>query len=1046
MTTAPAHDPFPRADLDHLEFIVGSSALRRGGELVRVHAVPSTLWNSGDLSLTGMVRDGREWCSVLVHFSGDAPGCLLVDSFCSCLSGRACAHVAALVLTASGVRDAPRAALDWERALAPVPLRRPGTVPLGISFTVGRGSLTARLVKPGRSGWIAGNLTWLGLAMARTELHEHPPAQLKAVRELYALHQAGADGYHGRFGYFRPEKDLDVSAFESRQLWPMLAAAVAQGVELVGCRWPAGTAEFGLDVSRTAGGLTVAASVIVDGTPVDPATVVFVGDEAHGVAYPLGAEVCFAAFAEPVPSHLKRLATSAQTLRIPSDAESRFVVEYLGALSRRATIVSSDGSFDVPEFGGPRLAARARYGDDHELTVDWEWSYRIGERELRAPIGGDVARFRDVDAEAQALAELELPDSVFAERAYGGIATMEFTTEALPVLDRRGVLIEIDGTPADYREVGDSVQIGLTTDQAEATDWFDLSVTITADGQPVPFAVLFTALSRGDTHLLLPNGAYFSLDKPDLHALRELIEEARAVDERTDGPIRLSRFQAGLWDEFAQLGVIEAQAREWDEQVRALLTLTSVESVNPPAGLRAELRNYQLDGFRWLAFLWQHRLGGILADDMGLGKTLQTLALIAHAQEYQPATPPPFLIVAPTSVVPNWAAECARFTPHLRVVVVNGSVSAASEVVAGADIVLTSYARFRIDFDGYAQQEWAALVLDEAQFVKNHQAKTHQCARKLAAPFKLAITGTPMENNIMELWSLLSITAPGLFPSAARFTEYYRRPIEKKGDAELLARLRRRVRPLLLRRTKELVAADLPAKVEQVLELDLHPAHRKLYETRLQRERAKILGLLDDMDRNRFTIFRSLTLLRQLSLHAALVADGSTTIPSVKIDTLADQLRGVLDGGHKALVFSQFTGFLGLVRARLDQLGIPYTYLDGHTRDRKHVVDDFRNGSAGVFLISLKAGGFGLNLTDADYVFLLDPWWNPAVEAQAVDRAHRIGQRRTVMVYRLIAKDTIEEKVMALKARKAQLVSSILDSDSMLAAALTAEDIRGLFE
>jgi SNF2 family DNA or RNA helicase len=370
---------------------------------------------------------------------------------------------------------------------------------------------------------------------------------------------------------------------------------------------------------------------------------------------------------------------------------------------------------------------------------------------------------------------------------------------------------------------------------------------------------------------------------------------------------------------------------------------------------------------------------------------------------------------------------------------------ALSEITAGADAVVTSYTLLRMDFAAYAEMAWSGLILDEAQFAKNHQSKIYQCARRLPAPFKIAITGTPMENNLMELWSLLSITAPGLFPNPTRFREYYARPIEKQGQAELLAQLRRRIKPLVRRRTKDQVASELPAKQEQVLEVDLHPQHRKLYQTHLQRERQKVLGLIDDINTNRFTILRSLTLLRQLSLHAGLVDDADRDMPCSKIDALLEQLRDVTDGGHRALVFSQFTGFLGLVRGQLDAAGIQYCYLDGKTRNRGTVLRRFKDGAAPVFLISLKAGGFGLNLTEADYCFLLDPWWNPATEAQAVDRTHRIGQTRNVMVYRLIASGTIEEKVMALKARKAELFSSVIDGGNVFGSTLDADDIRGLF-
>jgi SNF2 family DNA or RNA helicase len=503
-----------------------------------------------------------------------------------------------------------------------------------------------------------------------------------------------------------------------------------------------------------------------------------------------------------------------------------------------------------------------------------------------------------------------------------------------------------------------------------------------------------------------------------------------------------------LWAELAELGVVNQQAAAWRKQVTGLLSVHAIEPPLVPAALQARLRPYQVDGFGWLAFLWQHKMGGILADDMGLGKTLQSLALICHARRAEPDAAP-FLIVAPTSVVPNWHAEARRFTPGLNVVTITETMARRGqpldEVIAGADAVVTSYALLRLDFEAYSEPTWAGLILDEAQFAKNHQAKIYQCARRLPAPFKVAITGTPMENNLMELWSLLSITAPGLFPNPTKFRDFYATPIERRGDAELLSQLRRRIKPLIKRRTKEQVAADLPPKQEQVLEVQLSPKHRTIYQRHLQRERQKVLGLIDDMNANRFTILRSLTLLRQLSLHPGLVDSAHNGLPSSKLDLLVEQLDDVIGSGHRALVFSQFTGFLAKVRERLDAEGVPYCYLDGSTTRRAEVLDSFKTGPAPVFLISLKAGGFGLNLTEADYCFLLDPWWNPATEAQAVDRTHRIGQTRTVMVYRLIAADTIEQKVVALQARKAKLFASVLDDGNLFGSTLDADDIRELF-
>ncbi len=338
-------------------------------------------------------------------------------------------------------------------------------------------------------------------------------------------------------------------------------------------------------------------------------------------------------------------------------------------------------------------------------------------------------------------------------------------------------------------------------------------------------------------------------------------------------------------------------------------------------------------------------------------------------------------------------------------------------------------------------------MLDEAQFVKNHRSRTYQAARRLGAPFTLAITGTPLENSLMDLWSMLSLSSPGLFPRPEIFTERYRKPIESGTSPEQLAVLRRRVRPFMLRRTKAEVAPELPDKQEQVVHVELSPGHRRIYGQHLQRERQRVLGPLADLDHNRIAIFRALTLLRQLSLDPALVDPAyAGKAPSAKLDALLEQLREVIAEGHRALVFSSFTGFQKLVRDRLDDAGIGYSYLDGRTRDRPKQITAWRTGDDPVFLISLKAGGFGLTLTEANYVFILDPWWNPAAEAQAVDRTHRIGQTRSVMVYRMVSQDTIEDKVVALQARKRDLFAKVIDGGELSGAALSADDIQDLLQ
>jgi hypothetical protein len=1104
-------------DPGSLEDTVGSSCYEAALGYVRRNAVAHKLWIAARDALFGVVQGSHgEVYTPTVFFARRGPALQVRGAQCSCNADYGCEHAAALLISAAEKGGAavpgmppvrPRTrppawdtsleslladphdsgrsaeqALAIELTLVADQVRYQPGWPSGPSprFQPGPARppvrLMARLVQPGKhGGWIAGSLSWAKLD-SYGYFGGYPAGQVRLLRELLALYRTRVQQpycYYSR----GDERAIELSAFDSRRLWPLLDEAEQAGLPLVYARKLGAveryrTAEFCLDVTRdeASGGLTVAPVIRVEGPGAERVVpVTFIGAEGHGLAYldrvdaqrsdePASWRFRLARLSQGVPARLQEMTLAGQRLEVPPAGHARFRDWFYPRLRKTATVISSDGSFIPPAISDPTLVLRAAYGDGHEVRLNWQWSYQVGDSQIRAALhdpAGDTG-YRDLEAEQAVLDGLrlgELPGGqvLVPDSRLGGLDTMRFTTELLPLLTGQpGLAVEVTGEAADYREVGDSLRIGVSADEVAGDhDWFDLGVTITVEGREVPFTDVFTALSLGQSHLLLPDGAYFSLDKPELRQLASLIEEARALQDKAGGPLKVSRFQAGLWQELAALGVVSRQAQAWQRQVQGLLEVSEVGvgCVRPPDALRAHLRPYQLDGFCWLAFLWQHRLGGILADDMGLGKTLEALALICQARQANPAGAP-FLVVAPTSVVPNWAAESARFTPGLNVVTITDTLARSgadlSQVIAGADVVVTSYTLLRLDFDAHLTAEWSGLILDEAQYAKNHQSKIYQCARRLRAPVKVAITGTPMENNLMELWSLLSITAPGLFPNPERFRDYYARPIERQGDAERLAQLRRRIKPLVKRRTKEQVAAELPPKQEQVLEVELHPRHRKLYQTYLQRERQKVLGLIDDVNANRFTILTSLTRLRQLSLHAALVDSAHDDLPCTKIDTLLDQIHDLAAAGHRALVFSQFTGFLAHVRRRLDAAGVRYCYLDGKTRDRGAVLARFQAGTDPVFLISLKAGGFGLNLTEADYCFVLDPWWNPATEAQAIDRTHRIGQTRNVMVYRLIAKDTIEEKVMALKARKAELFSTVIDEGNAFGAPLDADDIRGL--
>ncbi|WP_433801532.1 SNF2-related protein [Actinomycetospora sp. CA-084318] len=1080
-------------DAAELAEVLGPVVSERGRRYARDGAVLYAEWHRGTLQLRGVVRGGEgQVYSTIVRFDADARGrTRLVDGECSCPVGSMCKHVAAMAFHAVPARAAAPSTPGWEFALdallgtEPVPTTA-GTGTLAIEVTPdGAGGLMTRLMRPGTRGWVYGGLQWNRMLQGAAEV-EHRPDQLAVVRELYLLHHAAQAGSgfspYRYYGYGADEKVIDLAEIASPRLWTLLDAAAEAGVAMLPSRHKLGPvsrrgpASLQLDVTTGPddGSLSIRPVLRFDGEPdADARAVAFLGgDTAHGVVTvsaaenlaPASCRLSLARLDPPVSRAVWRAALDGTDIAVPAGAVDRFRSRFASRLAEVRGVTSSDGAFTPPRIGPPVLVLQAAFGAEHALFLRWEWSYDVGGTDVRAAVDRPAPgeEFRDVPAEQATLdrlADLPVDWRRFRVRPVDGpnphrlikLATASFVTEVLPVLeDTPGLRVERSGEPARYREVGDELTIGVSTTPSGSgpdavTDWFDLGITISAEGREVPFSDVFTALAKGRSHLLLPDGAYFSLEKPELVALRRLIEEARAMQERPGGPLRLSRYQAGWWEELAGLGVVAREADAWREQVGGLLAAGSLDPAPVPSSLRAELRPYQRAGFEWLAFLARHRLGGVLADDMGLGKTVQALALIAHARETEPDSGP-VLIVAPTSVVPNWTAEAARFTPALRVVALTDTLRRRGQdlesVVAGADVVVTSYTLFRLDVEAHEAIGWSAVLFDEAQFLKNRRSKVYSCARRVPAPVKIAITGTPMENDLMELWSLLSITAPGLFPNSEQFRETFAKPIER-GDAELLARLRRRIRPLMLRRTKEQVAPDLPPKQEQVLPVELAPAHQRLYQRVLQRERARILQLLDDVDDNRIAILASITKLRQLSLHPALIGEDGAG-GSAKIDLLVEQLGDVIGGGHRALVFSQFTGFLAHVREALEAAGIAYAYLDGTTRDRAAAIAGFKDGDAPVFLISLKAGGFGLNLTEADYCFLLDPWWNPATEAQAVNRTHRIGQDRTVMVYRLIAQDTVEEKVRALAQRKAELTAGVMDDGAAFAATLDADDIRAL--
>ncbi|MBK9036199.1 MAG: DEAD/DEAH box helicase [Myxococcales bacterium] len=571
---------------------------------------------------------------------------------------------------------------------------------------------------------------------------------------------------------------------------------------------------------------------------------------------------------------------------------------------------------------------------------------------------------------------------------------------------------------------------------SSGVDWFDVAVGATVGGEAIDGQALVAALAAGRNLVRLADGSHAALPETWGTAFAGL-SLVGAID---GGRLRVPRSRVVMLDLLlAAVPEVEVDARFARLRDR-IAAFTGIVAGREPRGFRGELRPYQRDGLGWLAFLRELGFGGCLADDMGLGKTVQVLAAVVEARGGRPA-----LVVAPKSVVWNWLDEAARFAPALRVVNYTGADRGARLAdLATADLVVTSYPTVRQDVLELTGRAWSYVVLDEAQAIKNPNAQLTKAVRLLRGDHRLALSGTPIENHVGDLASIFEFLNPGMFRDVAALRKVQTAAPVGAGDVAPLART---LRPFLLRRTKAQVLPELPPRTEQVLKVALGPAQRRFYDQLRDGYRATLLARIetDGIKRSTMHVLEALLRLRQAACAPALVTPDRAVDGSAKLDVLLEQLAEVVDAGHKVLVFSQFTSFLALARARLGAAGITYEYLDGQTRDRKTGVERFQTDPAcSTFLISLKAGGTGLNLTAASYVYLLDPWWNPAVEAQAIDRAHRIGQARAVTAYRLVADGTIEDKVLELQRSKRALLEGLFAEDARAIGALTADDLRFL--
>jgi SNF2 family DNA or RNA helicase len=643
-----------------------------------------------------------------------------------------------------------------------------------------------------------------------------------------------------------------------------------------------------------------------------------------------------------------------------------------------------------------------------------------------------------------------------------------FSTTIVPKLRQAGWHIDFDAD-YPYQIMDEPIDEWYTSIREESSeyDWFGLELGITVKGErinllPVLQTMLkqWRAQSPADAsetiYARLPNGHYLPLPservKNLLNVLIELYDTGSLSDEQE---LRLSKLHASrLLELEAAMGAAQLRWIGGDrirEMGRKLAHFSGIQAAEVPKQFLAELRPYQLEGLSWLQFLREYEFGGILADDMGLGKTVQALSHIT-LEKVSGRMTQPCLVIAPTSLMFNWQMEAKRFSPELKVLLLHGSDRKEQfDSIADYDLILTTYPLIVRDKHILLEQHFYLLILDEAQFIKNAKSQAALVAIQLKATHRLCLTGTPMENHMGELWSLFHFMMPGLLGDQKSFQQRFRTPIEKHENQERRQHLNRRIAPFLLRRTKDKVVQELPEKVEMIRHVELEGGQRDLYETvrmtmqeKIQKEIAK-LGL----KRSHIIILDALLKLRQICCDPRLLKIKTAkqkVSKSAKLDLLMTLLPELIEEGRRVLLFSQFTEMLGLIEEAIIKAGIPYVTLTGQTKDRATPVKRFQSGEVPLFLISLKAGGTGLNLTAADAVIHYDPWWNPAVENQATDRAHRIGQEKTVFVYKLVVKGTVEEKILDMQHRKKELMDGLFSDKTTSKLALTEQDLKGLFD
>lgn len=664
---------------------------------------------------------------------------------------------------------------------------------------------------------------------------------------------------------------------------------------------------------------------------------------------------------------------------------------------------------------------------------------------------------RDIGAEQAAFKVLtdggleQMQTNLFFSEGDGSIDFYNNTLPHLKESDNDPWQVKITGSLESLKGSKHPLKLRASLDFSESVDQFILVIDCLVGKREMSLDQVQQYLMQGKKYFFInKDEGYVEIPLATILQFGKTLQafDAEVIDKDT---YKIQTYKAGLLAELIDLGVEMNHSGKFKKFWDVISSAETMEELDVPKSVNAELRTYQKQGFNWLWFMYSYGLNGILADDMGLGKTLQTLVVLQQAKDKDGQQPS--LVVCPSTIVFNWVNEARRFTPDLKVVRLTGSDRHATyKEIKDADIVVTSYAILRRDIRALKDYNFRFTVLDESQNIKNHDSQTAEASKKLTAGHRLALSGTPIENRLSELWSLFDYLMPGFLYDIDEFRYRYITPIEEKGNRDAERRLKKQVFPFILRRLKQDVAKDLPPKVESIKYCELTEAQQDLYLDILERTREEVFSKVAEQggtasQASQMSIFSALLRLRQVCCHPKLMGDelSKGLKESGKFEALKDMIEEVIDEGHRILLYSQFVEMLKLVRDWLEKKGIKYEYLTGETRDRESAVYRFNNDETiPIFLISLKAGGVGLNLTGADYVIHYDPWWNPAAEDQATDRAHRIGQNKTVFVYRLITKGTVEEKIMKLKDRKRDLVDSIIAADRSVGKMLSFEDLKDI--